>query len=133
MVSDPDRLKKVGLFDGVTDEERAELASWLDEEGFAEGMSITHEGQSDYAFFILDEGTVNVMHDGSQIGTLGPGDVFGELALLGDGHRKADAVAATEAVVLSMFGTHFREMQRSMPTIAKRLEELAASRQRELG
>jgi CRP-like cAMP-binding protein len=54
--------------------------------------------------------------------------VFGELAMLGDGHRHADVVAETDAVVLSMFGANFREMQASMPVVAGRLQEIAAAR-----
>jgi CRP-like cAMP-binding protein len=129
---DPDDLRKVALFAGVTDAELAQLADWFDIEEFSAGRSIAHEGRSDYAFFVLDQGTVEVSHDGKPVGTLAPGDVFGELALLGDGHRQADAVAATDTVVLSMFGTHFREMQASMPVVAQRVSEIAEQRKAQL-
>jgi CRP-like cAMP-binding protein len=59
---------------------------------------------------------------------LGPGDVFGELALLGDGSRHADVVAVTDLRVLSMFGTHFREMQATLPAVETGLERLADER-----
>jgi signal-transduction protein with cAMP-binding, CBS, and nucleotidyltransferase domain len=129
---DPDRLLQVPLLDGASDEERATLASWLDLEEFRAGTAITSEGRADYAFFVLDAGTVSIVHQGSEIGKLEPGDVFGELALLGDGKRKADAVAESDVVILSMFGTRFREMQTQMPEVIRRLEALAASRRADL-
>ena len=67
-------------------------------------------------------------HDGAEVRRLGPGDVLGELALLGDGRRHADAVAVHDVRVGSMFGTHFREMQTSMPSVEAGLERLADDR-----
>jgi len=87
-----------------------------------------HEGSPGYGFFILDEGDIRLEHDGSEVGRLGPGDVFGELALLGDGRRHADVVAVTDVRVLSMFGTHFREMQATLPGVEAGLERLADER-----
>ena len=54
--------------------------------------------------------------------------MFGELALLGDGSRHADVVAVTDLRVLSMFGTHFREMQATLPAVETGLERLADER-----
>jgi CRP-like cAMP-binding protein len=77
---------------------------------------------------VLDEGEVRIEHGGGEVGQLGPGDVFGELALLGDGRRLADVVAVTDVRVLSMFGTHLREMQTTMPSVKAGLERLADDR-----
>jgi CRP-like cAMP-binding protein len=133
-VNHPDAagLSRVPLFEGLSDAELVRLATWLEVEQFQAGASLTREGRSDYAFFVLAEGTVRVEHDATTVATLGPGDVLGELAILGDGRRKADAVAETEVVVLSMFGTRFREMQLSMPIVAERLDAIAAQRRRDL-
>src|SRR5262245_29000257 len=98
----PDRLAEVPLFDGVSDDERARIASWLEVKDVRAGTSIMHEGASGYSFFVLESGVVRIVHEGLTLATLGPGDVFGELAILGDGHRHADVIAETDAVVLSM-------------------------------
>ena len=128
MHPNPDRLSRVPLFEGISDEDRALLAGWLDIEEHPAGGSLVREGRTAYEFFVLDEGKVRVEHEGRSLGTLDPGEVFGELAMLGDGHRRADAVAETDVRVFAMFGTHFREMQMTMPTVAERLGRLAQER-----
>jgi len=64
----------------------------------------------------------------SYVATLGPGQVFGEMAFFGDGRRNSDIVAETPARVFSMFGTRFREMQMSMPEVTAGLEDLVEQR-----
>jgi CRP-like cAMP-binding protein len=128
MHPEPQELERVPLFAGLTDAERAQVAGWFDIQEHDAGERIVHEGSSGYGFFALDEGEVRIEHDGREVGRLGPGDVFGELALLGDGRRHADVITVTDVRVFSMFGTHFREMQASMPAIEAGLERLADER-----
>jgi CRP-like cAMP-binding protein len=122
MHPEPDSLQRVPLFASLTDEERDRVAAWFEVEEHDAGSRIVHEGSPGYGLFVLDDGEVRIEHDGGEVGRLGPGDVFGELALLGDGRRYADVG------VLSMFGTHFREMQTSMPSVEASLERLADDR-----
>jgi len=123
-----ERLANVPLFAGLTDDERLRLASWLDVDEFAAGRHLAREGAAGYVFFVVDEGTVRVEHEGRTIATLGPGDVFGEMAFFADGRRNADVIAETDVRVLAMFGSRFREMQLSMPDVAARLEALVDER-----
>jgi CRP-like cAMP-binding protein len=128
MHPEPDSLQRVPLFASLTDEERDRVAAWFEVEEHDAGSRIVHEGSPGYGLFVLDDGEVRIEHDGGEVGRLGPGDVFGELALLGDGRRYADVVAVGDVGVLSMFGTHFREMQTSMPSVEASLERLADDR-----
>jgi CRP/FNR family transcriptional regulator, cyclic AMP receptor protein len=123
-----DRLAHVPLFEGLADADRARVAAWFEIREFAPSSSITHDGASGYSFFVVDQGSVRVEHEHRVLATLGPGDVFGEMAILSDGRRHADAVAETDVVVLCMFGTHFREMQTAYPEIDQRLQTIAAGR-----
>ena len=132
MHPNPDRLIRIQLFDGLSDADLDRIASWLDVTEHPAGTALTHEGTAGYAFFVLDSGEARVEHDGRVVGHLTAGEVFGELALLGDGHRRADVVATTDVRVYTMFGTRFREMQMSMPALAARLQEVAEQRLREL-
>src|SRR5262245_55196891 len=128
MHPDPQDLPGVALFADLSDAERAQVAGWFEVQEHDAGERIVHEGSPGYGFFVLDDGEVRVEHNGHEVGRLKPGDVFGELALLGDGRRHADVIAATDVRVLAMFGTHFREMQASMPAIEAGLERLADQR-----
>jgi CRP/FNR family transcriptional regulator, cyclic AMP receptor protein len=125
---DPDRLALVSLFSGLSVHDRTRLASWMDVEDFHAGRRLTEEGAFDYAFFVLEQGRVRVEQGGTTIASLGPGDVFGEMAFFGDGRRNADVVAETAGSVLVMFGTRFREMQASMPDVAAQLRDLVGNR-----
>ena len=128
MHPDPERLSDVPLFSGLSEEDRGQLATWLDDENHKAGKWLAREGNSDYAFFVLSEGSARVAHEGQTLAVLQPGDVFGELSFFGDGRRSADVVAETDVRVLCMFGTRFREMQASMPEVASRLEDLVRQR-----
>ncbi len=128
MHPDPDRLLLVSLFSRLSAGDRTRLASWLEVEEFAAGKRLTEEGAFDYAFFVLEQGRVRVEQDGRPIASLGPGDVFGEMAFFRDGRRNADVVAETAGRVLVMFGTRFREMQASMPDVAETLKQLVSTR-----
>jgi CRP-like cAMP-binding protein len=125
---DPERLALVSLFSGLSDHERAQLASWMDVEAFNPGRRLTEEGAFDYAFFVLEQGRVRVEQGGEMVASLGPGDVFGEMAFFGDGRRNSDVIAETPGSVLVMFGTRFREMQASMPEVAAMLQDLVSAR-----
>src|SRR5262249_31923037 len=103
-------------------EDRAAIAPWFELESVSPGVNLTGEGASGYSFFVLQDGTATVTVDGDEVRTLGPGDFFGELALLGDGRRAATVTTATPAQVLVLFGTEFRQLQDAHPEIAERIE-----------
>ena len=63
------------------------------------------------------------------IRTLGPGDFFGELAILDSGRRTADVVATSPLRLAVMFGTDFRRLQEQLPDVAGRIQDVVASRE----
>jgi voltage-gated potassium channel len=117
-----DDLAGIPLFDPLGPDERAAIAPWFELEDVSPGVNLTGEGASGYSFFVLRDGTATVTVDGSEVRTLGPGDFFGELALLGDGRRTATVTTATPSQVLVLFGTEFRRLQQEQPEIAARIE-----------
>jgi cAMP-dependent protein kinase regulator len=94
------------------------VASWLEIREESEGRRLPPEGASGYDFFVIEEGTADVVHGGEVIGSLVPGDLFGEMAMMGDGRRVADVVASAPITLFEMFGTHFRELEMRMPQVA---------------
>ena len=117
----PDEVGALLLFAGLEPAELEQLASWFDVEERAAGASLTRQGASGYAFFVLREGTATVIQDDEEIRQLGPGDFFGELSIIGDGHRTATVKATSHVTVWSMFGTRFRSLEQQFPDLAERI------------
>ncbi|HZV27351.1 MAG TPA: cyclic nucleotide-binding domain-containing protein [Acidothermaceae bacterium] len=85
----PSELSRIALFAGLDDSDQRVVATWLDVGEFDPGYKLTHEGASGYAFFVLHDGTADVIVGGKVVRTLGAGDFFGELSMLGDGRQTA--------------------------------------------
>ena len=104
------------------------LAGHLEIEAFDAGRRLVAEGRVGYSFYVIDSGRVEVSHDGAPVREMGPGDYFGEIAILGEGRRTATVTAVEPVVAWSLFGTHFRTLQAERPDVADALE--AAMRER---
>ena len=92
-------LKRVPLFSGCSKGELRELAKSADELDIREGTVLTREGRPGREFFVLLEGTAEVKKGSRKLNTLGPGDFFGEIALVSREPRTATVVARTPARV----------------------------------
>lgn len=127
-----DDLANVPLFASLTDDDRETLSGWFEEKSHSEGTKLVGEGASGYSFFVLADGNVSVTAEGKEVATLGPGDYFGEMAIIGEGRRLATVTAATPVRVYVMFGTEFRRLQASQPELAAQIEGLMRRRLAEL-
>jgi CRP/FNR family cyclic AMP-dependent transcriptional regulator len=121
-------LSRVALFAGLSEASLQIIAGWLEVNDVPAGWALTHEGASGYAFSILHSGTANVTVHGNVVRTLGPGDFFGEISILGDGRQTATITVTSPAEVWTMFGTRFRELQQHHPDIADAIARTAAAR-----
>ena len=121
MQPEPNRLRTVPLFADLGPDDLERVASWLQVREESEGRRLTPEGASGYEFFVIEEGTADVIHEGANVGSLGPGDFFGEMAMMGDGRRVADVVATSPITLFEMFGTRFRELEMTLPETAARI------------
>lgn len=124
-------LKSVPLFSGVGDRELKRLANVMRESRFSEGEAIATEGQSGVGFFVIEEGNVSVSLHGEIIRTLGPGDHFGEIALIDEGPRSATVTAGTDLRCRGMAAWEFRAFVQEHPEVAWPLLQTLASRLRE--
>ena len=121
-------LAAVPLFASLSDSDRAQLAVWFDTQEASEGVRLTGEGAAGYSFFVLADGRAAVTSDGAEVATLGPGDFFGEIAIIGSGRRSASVTTTTPATLYVMFGTEFRQLQQTQPEIAARIEAAMTER-----
>jgi CRP-like cAMP-binding protein len=115
-------LAGIPLFDSLQPDARAEIAPWFELQDVSPGVNLTGEGAAGYSFYVLLDGSATVSIDGHEVRTLGPGDFFGELAILGDGRRTATVTTNTASRVLVLFGTEFRRLQQEYPNLADQIE-----------
>jgi CRP/FNR family transcriptional regulator, cyclic AMP receptor protein len=116
-----DVLKNVPLFAGLDDRELGQIAASLKERRFAAGATMTEEGSGGAGFFIVEDGEADVSVDGQSRGQIGPGDYFGEIALLTGSDRTATITARSDMVCWGMTPWDFRPLVESNSTIAWKL------------
>ena len=124
-------LKSVPLFAGVRDRALGRLAKVMRESRFNEGEAITTEGRSGVGFFLIEDGNATVSLRGEIVRTLGPGDHFGEIALIDEGPRSATVTATTDLRCRGMAAWEFRSFVQEHPEVAWPLLQTLASRLRE--
>lgn len=129
---DEARLKASPLFAGLSRKECHALAPRTDEVELAEGRVIVREGEWPYEFFTIEEGTVEVRRGDQLLAELGPGDFFGEMALVADTRRNASVVATSPVTVIVMTGQAFRQTAREMPEVANKIRAAIEERGRNL-
>lgn len=126
-----DALQNVQLFSTLAEEDMEELARQLHERRFPEGAEVTTEGSTGAGFFVIAAGNAEVLVGGEHRATLGPGDYFGEVALIDDGIRSASIVAATDLLCYGLTPWEFRPFVEEHPKVAWALLEALARRIRE--
>lgn len=127
-------LRKVPLFSGCTDKDLQELSRLMTEVEVDEGHVLVREGAGTPEFFIIIAGTATVTRAGKEIGSVGPGDFFGEISIIDGGPRTA-SVTATSPMTINV-ATHREfvslldrapEIARNMlPTLTRRIREAQA-------
>ena len=125
---DPARLRKLALFAELTDEERAQVARRAEEVEVPVQKHLVDEGELGYEFFVIQDGRAEVLRGGEVIAHLGPGDFFGEVALLEEDRRNASVVAAEPIRAIVMSRRDFTEMQAEMPSLAARIRQAVEDR-----
>ena len=125
-------LGGVPLFQGVKPKELKKLAARMQERTFGEGDTITTEGKSGVGFFVIEDGTAEVVRGEEHVADLGPGDFFGEMALLGDTVRNADVVTSSPMTAMVMTDTAFRSLARRMPDVAEEIRTACRVRTKEI-
>jgi CRP-like cAMP-binding protein len=123
-----DTLAKLPLFSSLTPDERDLVAGWAELRTASPGDRLCGEGASGYSFFVLCSGAADVTQDGQGLRALGPGDFFGELAILGDGRRSATVTAVEPSTMLVFFGTEFRRLEAELPGVAARIRQAVEQR-----
>jgi CRP/FNR family cyclic AMP-dependent transcriptional regulator len=123
-------LARVPLFSGIKPKELKKLGKRMTERSFNEGDEITREGESGIGFFVIEDGEASVSIRGTIVRTLGPGEHFGEVALIDSGPRSATIVASTDLRCRGMSAWEFRPFVEEHPEVAWGLLETLVGRLR---
>jgi CRP-like cAMP-binding protein len=103
-------LRDVPLFAELSDEELARVSSVFKERRFSEGETVIQQGSGAAAFFVIHTGEVAVSVDGIQRRVMGPGEHFGEMALIDAGTRAATVTALTDLACSGVTFWDFRPL-----------------------
>jgi CRP-like cAMP-binding protein len=126
----PANLAKVPIFSGCTKRELAIIARAAKEVSHREGAVIAREGERGIGLFLILDGQCGVSIGGKAKATLGPGDFFGEVALLDGGPRTATVTALSPVRLVGITGWVFRGLLMEHPSIALKTLEAVAGRLR---
>ena len=86
-------LRPIDLFKALTPQQLTDVAEHMQKRHFAAGETIIREGQPGEEFFLISDGEVEVIRADHEVARLGPGDFFGEVALISGEPRNATVVA----------------------------------------
>ena len=123
-------LQRVGLFADLDRRQAEQLARLLKIRPFSKGETIIMEGSGGAAFFLIDSGQASVTCKGVHLATLGPGQYFGEIALIDGGPRMATVTASTDMVCYGLTFWEFRPLIERNGAIAWKLLQALAKRLR---
>jgi CRP/FNR family cyclic AMP-dependent transcriptional regulator len=127
-----DLIKRVPLFERLGDRELNTLAATFTERSFQSGQALTTEGQGAAGFFVIESGSADVTVAGAERRTLGPGDYYGEIALLDGGARTATITATSDGKSYGLTSWQFRPLVEEHASIAWPLLEALAARIRQI-
>jgi CRP-like cAMP-binding protein len=125
-----DALARCPFFAGLSRRELIELAKVTEDMEVDEGKALTREGRSGSEFFVIVEGEVSVTKEGSEVRRLGPGDFFGEIALLEDTPRTATVTATTPLRFFVLTRQAFRSLLAHQPEITDKVTRALEERVR---
>jgi len=127
-----DHLSGIRLFSACTKRDLQKIARATDEIEVEPGRELTVQGEPGHECFVIVDGTASVVIGDRHVAELGPGDHFGELALLDGGPRTATVVALTPMHVLVISQRAFFSLVDEVPGLARKIMVTLAAQVREL-
>jgi CRP-like cAMP-binding protein len=119
-----DRLQTLPLFAGLDEEQLNTVAKLAEPREVGEGTVLVGVGAHGYFFFVIEDGSAEVRQDGAAVGQMGPGEFFGEIAILDPGGRRtASVVAGTPMRVLAFFGADYHAIEAVAPQVGERVRD----------
>ena len=114
-------LAAVPMFQALSQKELTLVGRLAEDLKVGAGEALVHEGRREGEFYLIVDGRAKVTRKGKVLAKLGPGDFFGELALLDPGPRNATVTAETPMEVLELGQREFASLLGEVPTISRKL------------
>jgi adenylate cyclase len=111
------RLTPVPFFTALDESDLEVIARQADHIDVRAGEVLAREGDIGYEFFVIEEGTAEVTRNGDVLDTLGPGDFFGEMALVEEDRRTATVTATSPMTLIVLTSSSFRAIDSSTPQL----------------
>jgi CRP-like cAMP-binding protein len=121
-----DLLARVELFRDLDRSELREIANSMRQYSYQAGRAVVTEGEGGVGFFVIEEGTATASVANEQVRRLGPGDYFGEIALLASSNRTATVTADTDLTCWALTSWAFRPIVEGNSSIAWKLIQALA-------
>jgi CRP-like cAMP-binding protein len=120
---DAQRLKEIPVFAALDDDTLRSVATFATETSVPAGKHLLNEGDYAYELMAIEEGEAEVVRGGERLAVLGPGDFFGEMALLEKTLRTASVIAITPMRLLTLSHWDLKRLGPALDTIRQTLEE----------
>jgi CRP-like cAMP-binding protein len=124
---DSDRLKTIPLFSSLSAKALDTVSVFSSETSVSTGKRLVHEGDYSYDLIVIETGTADVIKGGEVIGSLGPGDVFGEMGMLSGARRTADVIATSPMRLITLSKW---DLRRISTEVGDQLQSLVEQRQK---
>jgi CRP-like cAMP-binding protein len=129
---DESALRSIPLFESLPKGARKVVARHAEELDVGEGTELVRQGEFAYEFFVIEEGTADVLRDGERIDQIGPGDFLGEMGIVGMTIRNATVVTTSPARVIVLTERDFLAMKRGNEELAAKITAAVEERCRKL-
>jgi CRP-like cAMP-binding protein len=126
-----DLLRRVPLFADLDRRDLERVANTMKPRRFNAGEAVAREGEGGVGFFVIEEGRARVTVGGQDVAELGPGDYFGEIALIADTDRTATVTAETDLSCYGLARWEFRPIVEANAQVAWKLLEAVAKKVRD--
>lgn len=125
---DVERLRRLPLFGDLDHHDLSTIARHVGETEAAAGDVLFEQGAIPYELFVVEEGTAEITRDGERLGTIGPGDVVGEMGLMRLQRRTATVRVTTPMRAVTVSAEDLQVIEEEMPEIAGQLRSIMARR-----
>src|SRR5262249_58006575 len=119
-------LGEITTFAELTEDERQQLATVCSDVEVDAGTKLVHERDFGFTMFGIVSGTAEVSQDDAVIRTLGPGDAFGEIAVLSGGRRTATVTATSAMQLVAIMNRDVWRLEHDSPEVGAALRQTIA-------